>query len=57
MLADHPYSPKIAGSIGKVSREDRWERLSDTQKSQLATTYGGISGKVKSAPDACVWSA
>ena len=45
----------IAGSKGKVPREERFKRLEVVQQEQMMQTYGALQTRIKNAPDACIW--
>ena len=45
----------IAGSKGKVPREERFRRLDSRQQNDMSLTYGNLRNKVKAAPDFCIW--
>jgi hypothetical protein len=45
----------IAGSKGKIPREERFKRLEVVQQEQMMQTYGALQTRIKNAPDACIW--
>lgn len=51
-----PSHAKIKGSRGKVPRAERFRRLEPTRQRQLNATYGDLRGRIRAAPDACIWA-